>query len=49
MAGGRAKPEIVEATGLTNRALIPVKGRPMLSYVVEALREAETRQLLPAR
>lgn len=42
MAGGKAKPEIVEATGLTNRALIPVNGRPMLSFVVDALRGAES-------
>jgi GTP:adenosylcobinamide-phosphate guanylyltransferase len=42
MAGGKAKPEIVAATGLTNRALIPVNGRPMLSYVVGALCEAKT-------
>lgn len=42
MAGGKAKPEIVAATGLTNRALIPVNGRPMLACVVEALRGAET-------
>jgi GTP:adenosylcobinamide-phosphate guanylyltransferase len=41
MAGGKAKPDIVEATGVTNRAMIPVNGRPMLSYVVDALQQAE--------
>jgi len=40
MAGGTAKPEMVAATGLTNRALVPIDGKPMLSHVVEALRGA---------
>ncbi len=40
MAGGTAKPDMIQATGITNRALIPIDGRPMLSYVVEALRAA---------
>lgn len=41
MAGGKAKREIAEVTGVTNRALIPVNGRPMISYVVDALGGAE--------
>lgn len=40
LAGGQAKPEIVALTGVDNRALIPIDGRPMLSYVVRALQEA---------
>jgi hypothetical protein len=42
LAGGQAKPEIVAATGQTNRALIPIDGRPVISYVIEALRQAES-------
>jgi 2-phospho-L-lactate guanylyltransferase (CobY/MobA/RfbA family) len=42
LAGGKAKPEIVAATGQENRALIPIDGRPMLSYVVDALRQAQS-------
>ena len=42
MAGGKAKPDIVEATGISNRAMIPVNGRPMLSYVVDALQKARS-------
>jgi GTP:adenosylcobinamide-phosphate guanylyltransferase len=40
LAGGQAPPEIVAMTGVNSRALIPIDGRPMLSYVVHALREA---------
>jgi len=40
LAGGRAKSEIIAATGVENRALIPVHGRTMLEAVVEALRDA---------
>jgi GTP:adenosylcobinamide-phosphate guanylyltransferase len=42
MAGGTAKQDIIEATGVTNRALIPINGRPMVSYVVDALRGAKS-------
>lgn len=41
LAGGKAKPDIVALTGVDNRALIPVRGRTMLDWVVEALRESE--------
>lgn len=37
LAGGRAKPEMAAATGVTNRALILLDGKRMLDYVVEAL------------
>ena len=37
LAGGRAKPDIVAATGVANRALIPVRGKPMLEHVCGAL------------
>lgn len=40
LAGGQAKPEMVALTGVDNRALIPIEGRPMLFYVVRALQEA---------
>lgn len=39
LAGGTVSPEMqAVAEGATNRALIPVAGRPMLDYVLEALR-----------
>lgn len=41
MAGGKAKPEIVAATGVENRALIPFAGRTMLACVVEALQRTD--------
>ena len=40
LAGGTAKPEFIQKTGLTNRALIEVDGKTMLQKVVEALRGA---------
>lgn len=40
MAGGKAKPEIIAATGVDNRALIEVNGVTMLSRVVGALKNA---------
>jgi GTP:adenosylcobinamide-phosphate guanylyltransferase len=42
LAGGDAKTEIVEATGIRSRALIPVRGVPMLDSVCAALRAAVT-------
>jgi molybdopterin-guanine dinucleotide biosynthesis protein A len=39
MAGGRAAPEdpLYAATGVTNKALLPIDGKPMIRYVAEAL------------
>lgn len=41
LAGGRASVDMEAATGVTNRALIDISGKPMLLRVVEALRESE--------
>ena len=39
LAGGKATPEFAQAAGgVTNRALVPLAGRPMLDYVVDAVR-----------
>lgn len=39
LAGGKNKPEMQTACGgLENRALVPLNGRPMLDYVIEAVR-----------
>lgn len=40
LAGGKARPDFVEKTGLTNRALISIEGRTMLERVAAALRES---------
>ncbi len=40
LAGGEADPEIKEATGVRNRALIPLQGKPMIAWVIEALRNS---------
>jgi len=37
LAGGRASGEITALTGVTNRALVPLGGRTMLDYVIDAL------------
>jgi GTP:adenosylcobinamide-phosphate guanylyltransferase len=37
LAGGGAKPDIVEALGVPHRALAKVHGKPMIEYVVAAL------------
>lgn len=37
LAGGRNSPEMEAATGVSNRALVELGGRTMLSYVVDAL------------
>ena len=39
MAGGRMSPQdpLYAVTGLTNKALLPIAGRPMIQYVVDAL------------
>ena len=39
MAGGRIEPEdpLYAMTGMTNKTLIPIAGKPMLQYVVDAL------------
>jgi molybdopterin-guanine dinucleotide biosynthesis protein A len=41
LAGGKASMEMEAATGVNNRALIEVGGKPMLLRVVEALRDSE--------
>jgi hypothetical protein len=39
LAGGKMTPELAAVSGgATNRALIPLNGRPMLDYVIEAVR-----------
>jgi len=40
LAGGRITPEMatVAPPGITNRALLPLNGRPMLEYVLDAVR-----------
>lgn len=42
VAGGRADDRFRAATGVENRALAPVAGRPMVHWVLEALAAAET-------
>jgi GTP:adenosylcobinamide-phosphate guanylyltransferase len=42
LAGGKASEEIQKLTGVTNRALVPIGGRPMLDYVVDALHASDT-------
>lgn len=37
LAGGKASDEIQQLTGVTNRALVPIAGRSMIDYVVDAL------------
>jgi len=41
LAGGKAKPELMAATGQSNRALVVVKGKTLLRHVIEALRAAD--------
>lgn len=41
LAGGKAKPELEQATGQANRALVVVNGKTLLSHVVDALRAAD--------
>jgi molybdopterin-guanine dinucleotide biosynthesis protein A len=41
LAGGKASMDMEAATGVSNRALIEVGGKPMLLRVVEGLRESE--------
>lgn len=41
LAGGKAKPDLQAATGQTNRALVVVQGKPLLSHVVDALRASD--------
>jgi GTP:adenosylcobinamide-phosphate guanylyltransferase len=40
LAGGKAKPEMIAAAGIENRALIPFNGRTMLGHIVSALQDA---------
>lgn len=42
LAGGKASPELQAAMGVTNRALVPLCGRIMLDYVVDAFDRAST-------
>lgn len=41
LAGGKAKPDLLAATGLSNRALIVVNGKTLLRRAVDALHEAD--------
>jgi GTP:adenosylcobinamide-phosphate guanylyltransferase len=41
MAGGSSSHAMHKATGTDRRALIPIRGRPMLSYVVDALKNTD--------
>ncbi|MCC6442114.1 MAG: NTP transferase domain-containing protein [Armatimonadetes bacterium] len=40
LAGGISKPEKALVPGMLNKALVPIHGRPMVEYVLDALREA---------
>ena len=42
LAGGKASDDIQKLTGVTNRALVPIAGRAMLDYVVDALAGSST-------
>lgn len=37
LAGGRCPPDLREATGIELRALLPVRGRPMVEWVIDAV------------
>ncbi|MBT9138706.1 MAG: 2-phospho-L-lactate guanylyltransferase [Syntrophomonadaceae bacterium] len=39
LAGGGKEKELIEYTGLPNKAFIPIHGKPMLAYVLEALKK----------
>lgn len=41
LAGGKCKPELQAAADVTNKALVALKGQPMLAYVLKALSEAK--------
>jgi len=40
LAGGKSKPDLLAATGVSNRALLQVEGETMLARVVRALQES---------
>jgi molybdopterin-guanine dinucleotide biosynthesis protein A len=42
LAGGKASPEFAQLSGTEFRALAELNGRPMVAYVLQALREAST-------
>src|SRR5438105_487566 len=42
LAGGKTTPEFAREAGTAERALADVNGRPMVRYVIEALKAAET-------
>jgi molybdopterin-guanine dinucleotide biosynthesis protein A len=42
LAGGRADNAFLAASGVENRALAPLAGRPMVAWVLEALQAAQT-------
>lgn len=42
LAGGKSTPELLAQTGATLRALSPLAGRPMFSYVTDALAQCDT-------
>jgi len=41
LAGGQNKPDLALASGAQKRALVPIHRRPMVEYVISALRQAE--------
>lgn len=40
LAGGKCKPELTSAAGVMNKALVSLAGKPMLSYVLQALSDS---------
>ena len=40
LAGGTIEPDLKEATGVEFKALVPVAGRPMVAWLMDALRES---------
>lgn len=41
LAGGKAKPDMIAASGQENRALVSLRGQTMLDHVIDALKGAE--------
>ncbi len=44
LAGGKSKPDLIAATGVSNRALLQIEGETMLARVVRALRDSHCVQ-----
>lgn len=41
LAGGKSSPEMIAVTGVSNRALTPIDGKPMVAHILDALRGSE--------